>query len=176
MRALGVTFLVVAMGMVGCGPQNVTAPDDPGTMPPPSTGLGGPPPPSQTGACNDLTASGGTVSDQISTMAPALTGGAMADGRYVLTRYEWYTPNMLHTRSITLEITGGGKYGQYLWQRDQEPEQRVTVNIATSAEQISMRGICPAGMDLEWDRYGMTDSGLTLFSSRDNKAAFFARQ
>jgi hypothetical protein len=100
----------------------------------------------------------------------------MTDGRYVLTRYEWYTPNMLHTRAITLVVGGGGQWGQYLWTRDQDPEQRVTVNIATSGNQIAMRASCPVGADLEWDRYGMSDSGLILFSSRDNKAAFFSRQ
>jgi hypothetical protein len=128
------------------------------------------------GACNDLTLGGGTISDQLGTTPPALNGGALADGRYVLTRYEWYTPNMLHTRSITLVISGGGVYGQYLWTRDQEPEQRNTLNIATNANQIAMRGSCPLGQDLEWDQYGMTDTGMTLYSSRDNKAAFFSRQ
>ena len=128
------------------------------------------------GACNTLAAAGGTVTDQVGTAAPSLGGGTLLDGRYVLTRYEWYTPNQLHTRTITLEVSGGGRYGAYLWTRDADPEQRTTVNIATSSSQIAMRGVCPAGQDLEWDQYGMTDSGLTLYSSRDNKAAFFARQ
>jgi hypothetical protein len=128
------------------------------------------------GQCNSLGAAGGTISDQLSTMPPALGGGAMADGNYVLTKYEWYSPNVLHTRSITLMVSGGGTAGQYLWTRDQDPEQRVNLSIATSGVQIAMRATCPVGADLEWDQYGMTDTGLTLFSSRDNKAAFFARQ
>ena len=135
-----------------------------------------PPPTTSSGQCNDISASGGTITDQRGAAAPALNGGAMADGTYVLTKYEWYQPNQLHTRSITLVISGGGRYGQYLWQRDSEPEQRVTVNIATSADRIAMRGICPAGTDLEWDRYNVGGSGLTLYSTRDAKAAFFARQ
>jgi hypothetical protein len=170
-----VALLVVAA--VGCG-QGPT-PDE--TAPPPSSGGLDPsnimpPPPGANGACNALTPAGGTITDQLGTAAPALSGGTLADGRYVLTRYEWYTPNVLHTRSITLEISGGGRYGQYLWTRDQEPEQRNTLNIATSASQIAMRSLCPVGSDLEWDQYGMTDSGMTLYSSRDNKAAFFSRQ
>ena len=89
------------------------------------------PQPTATGACNDVTAGGGTVTDQVGTAMPALGGGTLLDGRYVLTRYEWYTPNMLHTRAITLLVTGGGADGQYLWTRDSDPEQRSTVNIAT---------------------------------------------
>ena len=175
MRRVVMVAMVVAA--VGCG-QGPT-PDE--TTPPPSSGGLDPnsimpPPMGANGQCNDLAAAGGLVTDQLGTAAPALNGGALADGRYVLTRYEWYSPNQLHTRSITLLVSGGGKYGQYLWTRDQEPEERNTVNIATSASQIAMRGICPVGSDLEWDRYGMTDSGMTLFSSRDNKAAFFSRQ
>jgi hypothetical protein len=114
--------------------------------------------------------------DQVASAMPNLGGGMMVDGRYVLTRYEWYQPNELHTRAITLLVTGGGSYGQYLWQRDQEAEQRITVNIATNGNAIAMHAICPVGSDLEWDRYGMSDGGLVLFSSRDSKAAYFARQ
>jgi len=134
-----------------------------------------PPTPTGNGQCNDLSG-GSTISDQLSTTPPALSGGAMADGRYVLTRYEWYTPNQLHTRAITLVVSGGGIYGQYLWTRDSDPEQRVNLAIATTGTQIAMRSTCPVGQYLEWDQYGMTESGLTLFSTRDNKAAFFARQ
>src|SRR5688572_4214068 len=99
MRTCGATFLVaaaLALGL-GCGPQEVSEAD-----PPSSGGLGpngvGPPPPSSTGLCHDVTGSGvGWITDQRSMAVPPLTGGAMADGRYVLTRYEWYTPNQLHT-------------------------------------------------------------------------------
>jgi hypothetical protein len=107
---------------------------------------------------------------------PALNGGTLVDGRYILTRYEWYTPNDLHTRSITLVISGGGTAGQYLWTRDQDPQVRTSLSIATSGAQIALRATCPVGADLEWDQYGMTDSGMTLYSSRDAKAAFFSRQ
>jgi hypothetical protein len=168
--------LMAAVVLSGCGP---------GTQPAPGSGAGGggsdpnnvsPPPATSDGRCNDLTAAGGTIMDQIGTSMPALGGGTMADGSYVLTKYEWYTPNQLHTRTITMVISGGGRYGQYLWQRDSDPEQRVTVNIATSGDRIAMRAICPAGSDLEWDRYGVDGGGLTLYSTRDTKAAFFTRQ
>jgi hypothetical protein len=168
----GVMVLAAAAAlMMGCGQK--AGDEDPGTGGDPGST---PPPPASNGLCNEISFGGGQVTDTLGTGQPTLGGGTMADGRYVLTRYEWYAPNQLHTRSITMEITGGGKYGQYLWQRDQEPEQRVTVNIATDADRIAMRGICPVGMDLEWDRFGMTDTGVTLFSTRDDKAAFFARQ
>jgi len=169
-------MLVAMVAVAGC----FQGPVSEGMDPPSSGGLDpnnvAPPPMGVNGACNDLTPGGSVISDQLGAAAPPLTGGNLVDGRYILTRYEWYTPNQLHTRSITLMVSGGGKYGQYLWTRDQDPEQRTTVNIATSATQIAMRGVCPVGQDLEWDQYGMTDSGLTLYSSRDNKAAFFARQ
>ena len=180
-RVMSATVLGAAMAVVlaaGCGRQDQAA----GDMPPPSNGVGPsmpsnamPPQPGADGLCNDLSP-GPMVNDAMGAAAPALSGGAMGDGHYVLTKYEWYSPNQLHSRSIVLEVTGGGKYAQYLWQRDQEPLQRGTVVIATDADRIAMRGICPAGQDLEWDRYGMTDGGMTLFSTRDNKAAFFARQ
>jgi hypothetical protein len=175
MRLAG-AMLVAAFQMAfigGCG-----RPQDGGPATGPSS-VGDPnaiPPPSSDGQCNSLAPAGGTVSDTVAPAMPALNGGAMVDGTYVLTKYEWYTPNMLHTRTITLQITGGGLYGAYLWQRDSEPQQRVTVNIATSADRIAMRGVCPVGEDLEWDRYDTSGGGLTLYSTRDNKAAFFVRQ
>jgi hypothetical protein len=177
-RMLAATVLV-GMVWAGCG-GDTSSSQQPGTMPPPNTvdpnGVT-PPPPASNGLCNDVTPAGGAVSDQLAATVPALNGGTIADGRYVLSKYEWYTPNMLHTRSITMVISGGGKFAQYLWQRDQEPEQRVTVTIATNADRIAMRGVCPVGEDLEWDRYGMgADGGLTLYSTRDSKAAFFAHQ
>jgi hypothetical protein len=167
--------VILALGLVvGCS-QN------PSEDPP--TGGGGsnqptsmPPPPTGNGQCNEIGQAGGTISDQLSTSPPSLNGGQLVDGNYVLTKYEWYTPNQLHTRSITFVVGGGGTWGQYLWTRDSDPTQRINVTIATNGTQIALRATCPAGQDLEWDQFGMTDSGMTLYSSRDQKAAFFARQ
>jgi hypothetical protein len=163
-----------AMFFVGCG----RAQGEPDPAPSSSTGVGNPnttPPPTGTnGQCNDLAVMGAAVTDTIAAAAPPLGGGAMVDGTYVLTKYEWYTPNQIHTHVITLQISGGGIYGQYFWQRDTDSPERSTVNIATQGAQIAMHASC--GQDLEWDQYGMTDTGLTLYSSRDTKAAFFSRQ
>jgi hypothetical protein len=172
MRLLGA--LMVAVVIAGCGRVQGEQ-DPPPSSGPPNNPSTTPPPMGTNGQCNDLTMIGGVVSDTIATAVPAMNGGAMVDGTYVLTKYEWYSPNMLHSRTITLVVSGGGAYGQYLWTRDSEPEQRVTVNIATQSNQIAMRGVCPVGQDLEWDRYD-TAGGLTLYSSRDNKAAFFVKQ
>jgi hypothetical protein len=172
----GATVVAAAVLAVGCGPQEV---EEPGATPPPSSGLpptSMPPPAGSNGLCHDLSAAGvPLVVDQRATAVPPLTGGSMADGRYVLTRYEWYTPNQLHTRTIVLVISGGGQYGQYLWQRNQEPEQRMTVAITTQGDRLSMATTCPTGEILEWDRYSINEAGLTLFSTRDSKAAFLAR-
>src|SRR5262245_40713101 len=104
----GVVVAMVAVAM-GCGQGPV-----PEEGPPPSGGLNpnnvGPPQPGPNGACNDLSPAGGTVVDQIGTSTPALGGGTLTDGRYILTRYEWYTPNQLHARTITLVVSGGGAY------------------------------------------------------------------
>jgi hypothetical protein len=175
MRARGAGFVVMVALLVGCGGQ-----EEPGEEQPPSSGGLDPnavaPPPASNGACNDVAGSGISVMDQRSMSVPPLTGGTMTDGRYVLTRYEWYTANTLHTRSIVLVISGGGRFGQYLWQRNQEPEERMTVAITTQGERVSMTATCPAGQSLEWDNYSVNDAGLTLFSTRDSKAAFFSRQ
>jgi hypothetical protein len=172
---------MVVAGLIliaGCGraqPGDMAGPNSSTGMPDPNGNVT-PPPVGSNGMCNDLTSAGGAVSDTLASAAPALNGGAMVDGLYVLTKYEWYSPNTLHSRSITLMISGGGRYGQYLWQRDSEPVERVTVNIATSADRIAMKGVCPVGEDLEWDRYDTSGGGLTLYSSRDAKAAFFVHQ
>jgi hypothetical protein len=173
MRFGGVMVAALAM-VTGCnqGPTDDPGPGGGGGTNQPTGGM---PMPSN-GVCNDLSPGGGTISDQLGANPPSLGGGAMVDGRYVLVRYEWYTPNTLHTRSITMMITGGGAYAQYLWTRDMDPQQRINVTIATNGAQVAMRAICPVGQDLEWDQYGMTDTGMTLYSSRDNKAAFFSRQ
>jgi hypothetical protein len=175
MMRLGGVMVAALLVAVGCAQPT----EDPGPTPPSGGNMptGGPPPmPTGNGLCNDLSQSGGTINDQLGTAAPTLNGGALVDGRYVLTRYEWYTPNVLHSRSITMVISGGGAYATYLWNRDSDPEQRVNVAIATNGAQVAMHATCPVGQDLEWDQYGMTDSGMTLYSSRDQKAGFFARQ
>jgi hypothetical protein len=171
MRFGGVTLALVLA--VGCAQSPA---ENPGNQPTPTGGSNQPSNMPTNGQCNTLGAAGGTISDTLSTTPPALTGGQMADGNYVLTKYEWYTPNQLHTRAITMMISGGGTSGQYLWTRDQDPEQRINIAIATNGAQVAMRATCPVGQDLEWDQFGMTDTGLTLFSTRDNKAAFFSRQ
>jgi hypothetical protein len=173
MRIGGVMAAALALA-VGCSSN----PSDPG----PSGGNGGGNQPTggmpmpQGGTCNELTPAGGMISDQLAASPPSLNGGTVVDGRYVLTKYEWYTPNQLHTRTITMVVSGGGAWAQYLWTRDSDPEQRLNVAIATNGSQVAMHATCPVGQDLEWDKYGMTDSGMTLYSTRDNKAAFLSRQ
>src|SRR6185436_1796996 len=133
--------------------------------------------PGTNGVCNSVAGGGSLVMDVMSTALPALQGGAIADGRYVLTKYEWFDSRAtLHARSIVMEVSGGGTMGKYVWQRDQEPVERATVTITTASEKIAMRGICPSGSDLEWDRYGVSGGALVLFSTRDAKAATLTRQ
>jgi hypothetical protein len=64
----------------------------------------------------------------------------------------------------------------YLWQRDMDPEERVTATVYTDGGRIALRASCPSGADLEWDRYSVQGNNLVLFSTRDNKAATFVRQ
>lgn len=175
MRRFGVVLVMVLAGACqqGVVPEEGTPPQSSGGLDP---NLVNPPPTGANANCNDLTPGGSIITDQRGAAVPALNGGTLVDGRYILTRYEWYTPNDLHTRSITLVISGGGTAGQYLWTRDQDPQVRTSLSIATSGSQIALRATCPVGADLEWDQYGMTDSGMTLYSSRDTKAAFFSRQ
>src|SRR5262245_32181043 len=93
MMRLGGVMLALAM-VVGC---SQSPSEDPGPSGGGSGGTNQPtgmPMPSN-GTCNDLSQGGGTITDQLSTMTPSLGGGAIADGRYVLTKYEWYTPNQL---------------------------------------------------------------------------------
>src|SRR6187549_1131086 len=95
MRFGGVMAAALVLA-VGCS-QSPT--DDPG---PSGGGGGGSNPPTgmpmpSNGLCNDLAAGGGTIGDQLATTPPALNGGTVVDGRYVLTKYEWYTPNTLHS-------------------------------------------------------------------------------
>ena len=131
---------------VGCS-QSPT--DDPG----PSGGgtnqpMGAMPMPSGNGLCNDLAPGVGMIGDQLATTPPPLNGGTVVDGRYILTKYEWYTPNQLHTRSITMVISGGGGWAEYLWSRDSDPEQRLNVAIATNGAQVAMHATCPFGQVL----------------------------
>jgi hypothetical protein len=179
-RAALVLRLATAGVMGGCWAPHA----DPGeeTPTPPSTGGGtgaggstlGPSP----GApCHDLDNAGAAqVTDVRSTQLLQLQGGDLTDGRYLLTSYEWFDSQaVLHHRKIVLVVSDGGSVGKYLWQRDSDPDERVTVSISTTADRITMRGTCPSGSDLEWDRYGMSPTGLSLFSTRDSKAATFVR-
>jgi hypothetical protein len=168
--------LTTAGVMGGCWAPH--ADPEEGTETPPGTGAGG----SNVGSsptvpCHDLDDIGAAqVTDVMSTQVPPLQGGDLAVGRYLLTNYEWFDSQaILHQRKIVLVVSESGTMGRYLWQRDSDPEQRVTLSISTTADRITMRGICPPGADLEWDRYGMSSTGLVLFSTRDSKAATFVR-
>jgi hypothetical protein len=189
MRSVRLATVVAAMlALGGCGTDQPVDPGDPGNPgtgePPPGgsnpgTNPGGDPgTPGANGVCNSVADGGASlVMDVMSTALPALQGGAITDVRYVLTKYEWFDSRAtLHARRIIMEVSGGGTMGKYLWQRDQEPEERATVTISTASEKIAMRGLCPSGSDLEWDRYGASGGTLVLFSTRDAKAATLTRQ
>lgn len=164
---------VVTPGMTGS--------TDPGTTPTgmnsTPTGMNSAPIPTS-GMCHALDASAAPrVMDQMSSTLPALNGGALQDGTYHLVKYEWYDKSAsLHQRKIVLVISDNGQRASYLWQRNQEPEERVIAFVNVQGGRISFRGACPSGKDLEWDRYGVTADGFVLFSTRDTKAATFARR
>jgi hypothetical protein len=167
------------LAICGCGTDT---PSD-GTEPPPggnptNPGVPGTPGVPTNGVCHSVDDSGvPLIQDVMATSLPSLQGGSIADGRYVLSRYEWFDSRAtLHKRRIVMVVSGGGTMAQYLWQRDQEPEERATVSINVASERISMRGLCPSGSDLEWDRFSASGGALVLFSTRDAKAATFARQ
>jgi hypothetical protein len=173
--------MVVASISLGCSTENSDDPGDPGTTEPPPGGSVNPGTgtnPGSSSTCNSVDTSGAPlVMDVMATGLPSLQGGSVSDGRYVLTKYEWFDQRAtLHQRRIVMVISGGGSMGGYLWQRNQEPEERATVSITTSAEKIAMRGLCPSGSDLEWDRFAANGNSLVLFSTRDAKAATFTRQ
>lgn len=155
-------------GSVGPGTTGGAAPG--GSAPGPSSSGGG-------GSCNGLVASGPMITDQKSTALPALNGGPLTDGMYTLAKYEWFdNQSTLHQRRIVIQISNGGRDIQYLWQRDQDPDQRMSATVFTSGSGITLRASCPAGTDIEWDKYGVEGNQLVLFSTRDTKAATLVRQ
>ena len=196
MRVLGrmKPAFVVALGTLGgCDLGNSEEPVTPvepmGAPVDPGTGAGGSggtsgftsPPPAvlpNGESCHNLQAtSAPIIMDEMGSSLPSLSGGTLADGTYQLVKYEWYDSKArLHQRRIVIEISNAGRRLGYLWQRDQDPEERVLANVTTEGARITLRGVCPSGDDLEWDRYSVTGSGLVLFSTRDSKAATFARR
>jgi hypothetical protein len=177
-RAVGVIAALEVL--VGCGGQGGLGGGGGGAADPGGGAAGGGEPDNTAtndGTCNSLTASGPMITDEKSTSLPALGGGALADGTYTLTKYEWFDNQMvLHMRRIVMAISNSGRTVQWLWQRDKEPDERRTVTVFTSGSNISMRASCPSGADLEWDRYGSDGTTLVLFSTRDSKAATLTRQ
>lgn len=167
----------VGLALGSCDDGNSGTPADMGSG---GTGGGGIDPlpglPSS-GTCHSLDGAGAsTVTDQIASSVPAMSGGSITDGTYYLTRYEWFEQNTLHSRRIVIQFANGGQTAQYLWIRNSEPEERASLYITASGERIAMRVTCPTGRDLEWDRYSANGDGLILYSSRDNKAAYFSRR
>lgn len=118
---------------------------------------------------------GATVSDQsLAGDAPAGSGGAAADGRYTLTRYEWYSPSAQHTRRTTLLLREGRFEMAYA--RDDEPERQLSGAVMFHPDgRLEMRVECPRRAALEFDRYAVTDRGILLISTAQRKVATFAR-
>lgn len=175
---------VMAIGFGGCyGGDEPPLADESGNPPPQAGGEGGglPPvvePPLADGRCHALDGNAAPmIMDRFATSLPTLLGGALADGTYVLTSYEWYhSKARLHHRKIVLELSSGGRVAKYYWKRNDEPEERMTGTVAVESSRIAIRGSCPAGKDLEWDRYHVNGGTLMLFSTRDSKSATFTRQ
>ncbi len=176
---LGITMV---LGM-GCGNDSGSfddfgAEDTRGTTGTGGTGGDTTEPPPANGACHGVDGnSASMVTDQLGSQLPTLSGGSIADGTYRLTRYEWFDRgSKLHQRKIVMVVTQNGRTAKYYWMRGADPEERQTTTIATSGSGIAMRGLCPAGHDLEWDRFSVNGNELVLFSTRDAKAATFTRQ
>jgi hypothetical protein len=123
--------------------------------------------------CNDLDlAQASYINDVRGNGVPAMSGGAIADGTYVVTKYEWHNPiNGLHMRRTVMTIAGDRV--QWAQHRDREKELRATATFTASGDRISFQMIC-GDEPLPWDRYSASGGALLLHDEQDVKTATFA--
>lgn len=175
-RACVLVFLVGA-GAMGCGGGGGDVPNDPndpgdGTTPVGTIGGGG----GGGGKCNSLDLGNVSyINDLRGGAIPTMSGGALADGTYYLTKYEWHNAiNALHMRKTVMVISGGQV--QWAAHRAMEKEVRLSGSVSTSGTTIDFSMNCPGDEPLGWDEFTVSGDWLVLHDFQDSKTATFTRQ
>ncbi len=135
-----------------------------------SAGAGG----ASSGACNQLVNDGAPVPEVAETgTPPAMTGGAVADGTYVLTgRKDWMGSCGCNTRQ-KLQITGD--VVQVVSRTDADPEVAFTGKATYAGSNLTLAMSCPASKTLALT-YTATATTLMIFDPQDQSLEIYTKQ
>lgn len=93
-------------------------------------------------ACNSLALDGPRVVPVAATGAlPTPMGGTIADGRWVMSAYEYYMSTVINPMHATYEIRGGDV--QYAFQEETMPLTTATFTMAIDGTQVTKTRTCP---------------------------------
>ncbi len=126
------------------------------------------------GACNQLVNDGPSVPEVAETgTPPAMTGGTVADGTYVLTeRKDWMGSCGCNTRQ-KLQITGD--VVQVVSRTDADPEVTFTGKATFAGSNLTLAMSCPASKAIALT-YTATATTLMLFDPQDQSLQVFTKQ
>jgi hypothetical protein len=116
------------------------------------------------------------VSDStVSAPLPRPQPGAVADGTYVLSSYEWHVPgNHPATRHGVMRLASGQLELALTFGAESPVAQRGTVRFAPDGT-MNVAIICPRPGRTEFDRYAVSATGVALISSVHGTVATFTR-
>ncbi len=127
-----------------------------------------------TGGCNTLVNDGGDVPELAATGAPpTMTGGAIADGTYVLTaRQDWQGSCNCTTRQKLVVAAGQAQLVQHT---DSAPDLHLTAALTTSGNALSLKVSCPAATTMDL-LYTATATEIQVFDPKDQSLNVFTKQ
>lgn len=129
------------------------------------------------GACNTIANIGTAVPETTNPAAlPAMTGGTIADGTYVLTSAVYYAGSTASsvTHKRTLAISGSTV--QLVNSDNSGPDVHATIMFAPSGNQLGDQGTCPAGLTVGPSTYTASSTTLEITKVADNQVETYTKQ
>ena len=125
-------------------------------------------------ACNALVNDGADIPETAQTgTPPAMTGGSVTDGTYVLTsRKDWQGSCGCTTRQKIL--VSGGKI-QLVTRTDSKPDQHMSATATFASNKLSLAVDCPTAAKQE-HTYTATATELQIFSASDQALSVYTKK
>ena len=125
-------------------------------------------------ACNTLVNDGADIVEEAATgTPPAMTGGTISDGTYVLTARKDWQGSCNCTSRQKLAISGGTV--QIVARTDKAADQHMTATAAVAGNQLTLSGTCPVAQSLK-QTYTATATQLSLFDASDQSLKVYTKQ
>jgi hypothetical protein len=130
-----------------------------------------------TGACNAIANVGTPVAETANAAAlPAMTGGTIVDGTYVLISNVQYAGSSAGTKTHKRTLAISGTTIQLVNSDDAGADVHVTLKIAPSGNALNETLTCPTGLPFTPGTYTATATTLAIQKSGSQQVETYAKQ